>query len=283
MINKDLLIRRRIPKGGSEECLWHFISDAQRVFEIRQFGRSKFLLSEFRPNGVISESSNKGTTFDRTRLSEAGMSSVAPNDFADWLSAKGISIDTVMREVPRLSLESYFYESIEDTLCAIEQAIDDNTWYEKRQEVTAEALEIQRSEALVDRVQFWSACQASLDAAKGLPGLFKGCHSMMGPLSADAQRAVLSYVNNPSHEGWLSIRNTLITTNTTIWAAYTRMSGKTNRIHAGDFPGSDAIKRAIRNAIAQWQEEVTKKLQAALSETELVSRGTVLEVISGLS
>lgn len=275
----DLLIRRRVPKGGSEERLWHFITDAQRVFEIRQFGRAKFLLSEFRPTGAINSKTNKDMPGDPDLLAQ-GMAHILPNDLHAWLSSRGIATSDISREVPAISLSSHYHASIEDACSDIELSIANNAWYEHLVPQASPA----RPAALVDATMFWSLCKENLDAAMKLNGLFRGCHTLQGPISADTQKAILSYVNNPTLEGWISVRNTLITTGTTLWKAWTVLQRTTGLAGPGDFPGRDAIKRSIRNAIAECEETLKDRISSTIrGGSARMPAGRVLEVDRAVS
>lgn len=282
MINPHHLIRKRVPKGGSEERLWHYAADNGRLFEVRQFGRAKFLLGEFRPNGRIAIESNSDFAYESSPVVSECLETTKPNQLNAVLSERGIDVDTVVRQSPGIAINSFYHGSLEEVCSAIEECLRANEWYYKKATPSDDEVQAQKARALVDRVAFWTGCREALNAAMTLPGFFKGCHSKLGPLGNDAQKLILSFVNNPNQEGWLEIRNMLITVNTTLWAAWCRIDPNAPRAGSVGFPGASTLRKAIVRAISEWEVEVTDRLQSAISETSKPPTSARLEVVRAM-
>ncbi len=282
MIHKDQLIRKRVPKGGSEERLWHFATDNGRLFEIRQFGRAKFLLGEFRPNGMVAIEVKGDYTYESNPVVCEYLETAAPNELWAVLSERGIDLDGVVRQGPGIGIDSFYHSSLEEVCEAIEASVHMNAWYDQKKTFTEEEVRAQKARALVDRVEFWSGCQSALEAAKQLPGFFKGCHSKLGALDEKTQMAILSFINNPNQEGWLEIRNTLITVNTTLWAAWCRTDPNAPRAGTIGFPSASTLRKVIARAISEWEIEVSERLAAAIAESDKPQVSARLEVVHAL-
>jgi len=264
MINPIHLIRRRVPKGGSEEKLWHFQADNGRLYEIRQFGREKFLLGEFRPNGMLAKVVKGDTCYERSQIILDVLDKVSPNKLMPHLEQLGINQDEVVKVGAGINISSIYYASLEAACDAIQSSINNDSWLVTVTEPTAEDLQNQRKQALVDQVAFLTECKNRLESARKLPGLFSGCHSMLEDLSAESRQQILSYLNRPSQEAWLKIRNMLITCEQTLWAAWSRYDLSAPRAGNVGYPGADTLKRSIRMAIADWEAEVSTRLAKAL-------------------
>lgn len=123
MIHKDHLIRKRVPIGGSEERLWHFAADNGRLFEIRQFGRAKFLLGEFRPNGRVAIAGKGDFTYESNPVVLDCLETTKPNELWAVLSERGIDLDGVVRQGPGISIDSFYHSSLEEVCEAIEASV----------------------------------------------------------------------------------------------------------------------------------------------------------------
>ncbi|ELN4741018.1 hypothetical protein RZ737_004823 [Escherichia coli] len=282
---KDRLIRKRVPYGGSEERLWTFRHENGRSFEIRQFGAAMYLLGEFIPNGMTCVATADGDAYLPSEVVLQGRQSIRPNELKAWLDQQGVDDETVIRVGCGISLDSLYLPSLDAACDEIIEAVNDNVWYEKRATPTEQELERGKAEALLDRQAFWASCKAVLDIALTQKGIFKGCHSAASPtLSEESQKAILSYLNAPSQAKWLNLRNTLITANMTLWAAWTRKDSKAPRSGQKGFPTSEMLRLAIRQAVQDWADEVDLKLGQALADGQSnhpVKRR--MEVIHGVS
>jgi len=280
MINPATLIRRRVPKGDSDEKRWHYHAANGRQFEVRQFGRQKYLLGEFRPNGMVTKDVSGSGGLERSTVVVEALTSVSPNNVIAYLANAGIHEDQIVKVGAGINIRSIYYHSLESACEAINLSIQGDHWLVSETELTAEDLRNERNRELLDRIAFWTECKSRLETARTLPGLFKGCHSTIGVLAAESQQQILSYLNRPSQEGWLNIRNMLITSQQTLWAAWTRLDRSAPRMGPNGHPGADALKRSIRTAIADWEAEVETRLDQSLKSQALRSAG--LEVAYAL-
>ena len=92
-------------------------------------------------------------------------------------------------------------------------------------------------------------------------GLFKGCHNLLGPLGKDAQKDILSYINEPTPEKWEAIYTKMITPLHTLWQAWAAIDSQAPISVPSDgpwpnTPSGDTLIRAIRHAVERLDEEV---------------------------
>lgn len=282
---KNLLVRMRVPAGGSEERLWNYYSDNGRIFEIRQFGKTKFLLGEFIPNGRSVLTGKSGDVYQDCPVIQLALQSATPNDLCSHLKAQGVDLDSVIRLGTGISLTSYYHDSIDSACNAIGAAIAENAWYSKQVELTEEERQAQENANAFDSVAFWTSCKNRLDGAQGQPGIFKGCHTAIQPvLAEETKQAVLGYLNAPSQAKWLAIRNTLISVSQTLWSAWVAYSGNAPRSGKSGFPSADVLRKSIRASMSAWEKEVNLRISESVERSSGagLSSPRQLEVINGM-
>ena len=282
---QDTLIRKRVPAGGSEERLWSYQSETGRVFEIRQFGRQKFLLGEFKPNGRIVQPSSSGDQYHNCPAVTDALLTVSPNELSTQLKSVGVDPESIIRVGNGIGLTSFYHDSLAAICQEISAALTGNVWYSKQIVQSAADLQAQDKAHAFDSVQFWESCLSRLSIAESQPGLFKGCHTAVhAVLTDDTKKAILSYLNAPSQPRWLSIRNTLITVSMTLWSAWCRFDPKASKSGSSGYPSADVLRNAIRSETAAWGVEVKERLSHAIKQASDVDLPPVLklEVINGI-
>jgi hypothetical protein len=282
---QDLLIRMRLPAGSSEERLWNYYDDNGRIFEIRQFGARKFLLGEFKPNGKIVVSSPEGCSTKLSTVVKDALANATPNELCRLLMSKGVEPDNLVREGVEIYLTSFYHDSIDLACQEINDAIGSDIWYSKQVELTAEELKAQENANAFDAVQFWTSCKESLTLAEAQLGLFKGCHTALGPCLSEATKSeILSYLNAPTQQAWLNLRNNTITINTTLWSAWIDFAPTAPRSGSKGYPPAEVLRMTIRSAISNWSEKVDKRLVEVLNRAAKFGQAPArkLEIANGM-
>lgn len=283
---KDQLIRMRLPAGASEERCWNFYADNNRLFEIRQFGARKFLLGEFKPNGRHSMPGDESGNIHHSEIVENLLLTGTPNEFFAHVKAQtGLDPSHLVLIGPGIGLTSYYHDSLESACIDIENALAANTWYYKQVELSEDERKALESSDAFDSVQFWQTCKDSAEAAGSQAGLFKGCHTALGPeLSVESKNEILAYLNAPSQAAWLNIRSKLITVSTSLWSAWVDFSPNAPRSGNNSHPSAEVLRKAIRGAVAKWIDHVHVRLEEAQKRASTAGQlpERKLEVIHGL-
>lgn len=82
-------------------------------------------------------------------------------------------------------------------------------------------------------------------------GLFKGLHSMMGPLSDDSKKRLLSFLNAPSEETWDDCARMMVKGGKTMWQLWGEVDPSAPRMLDKDgnwptIPDADMMREALR-------------------------------------
>lgn len=261
---QQLLVRMRVPNGASEERLWNYYSDNGRIFEIRQFGRAKFLLGEFIPNGRIVTTGPDGDVYQEHAGLKEAIQNTSPNALCSTLREMGIDPDSVIRLGSGISLSSYYHDSLEAACTEISDSIAADSWYTKFVELSEDDRRAQSSANAFDSVQFWENCLSRLRDAQTQESTFKGCHTAIDPvLSPETKKSILSYLNSPSQAEWLKVRSTLITVSQTLWSSWVAFAPRAARNGNAGYPSADVLRKSIRSAITAWEANVLLRLEEA--------------------
>lgn len=261
---KDQLIRCVVRHGSSEERRWEFKHANGRSFDIRQFGRTKFLLGEFKPNGRICKETPKGPIFSTSEIVIQGLKSCPPNELVCWIAERGIAEPMLVKVGVGIGLDSLYWPSLEAACDQIREAIENNNWYRKTAPLTEAELAASKATALVPSVAFWQSALKAAVAAEAEPGIFKGCHCSAGKLTKDAKNSIIRYLNKPNQKLWNEIRSTMITGEATLGSAWRKVDAKSPRSGSRGYPSREMLEQAIRHAVSAWKEHAKNKLQEAL-------------------
>lgn len=187
-----------------------------------------------------------------------------PNDLFRLLEAQGIPAAQVMRVAPGLDAGSVLHNTLEDCAACIASSLQNNRWYHAKTASEVTQQKVRQGHLGHQReLAYWNREQSMLQQSEhSLPGLFKGCYSLLGPLSREAQREVLAYFNKPTLEAWKDVRRIIVVGPDTLWDAWCRLDATAPTQESDRYPNGDTLKVALREAVAHRKTEIAEKLEA---------------------
>lgn len=270
----DVILKRIVPvlpeRDQDDDEREHVYVDpaTERQFNVRQSedgeGRQRFFLEEMVPNGRCCQWDKKGTLqgcWDEPAIKDAERQ-VGPNGLMAEVRRRGIDPKQMVFTGGSYGVGSIYYASLAECAQAIAAALADNVRYRYLRQISeAERAELDEQEKAASKA-YWQGEQLMLEQAKAAEhGLFKGCHSMMGSLSDEVKRDILSYLNAHSEAAWLQIRSCMIVSGTTLWQAWCAFDEAAPRSGRSGHPDPETLRQAIRHAVSQHEETIREKLE----------------------
>lgn len=255
---------------ATEELDYEFLHPNGRRFEIRRFerhdGKKEFFLAEFIPSGRILKFNSQGHCIrsdEDPRIKEAEKT-VGPNGFLDEMRRIGIDPKTMGFYGGGLGVFTIYLYSLEECAEAIAKAIDQNVRYKHCIDPNTlpapSKIKMERMESAASHAYWEAESRASDLAWRNGEGLFAGCYSSMsGEIAGEFKKAILSYLNAPSQEMWVSIRGYIIAGHVTLWQAWCAVDKDAPRSGLEGFPSSEVLRNAIRKAAEDRKAEVQTK------------------------
>lgn len=243
-----------------------------RLFNIREQEDGRFFLEEAIPNGRCVEQTDQGKVikaWDEPRILEIERSGA--NGFRDGIAKTDIDPATLVFVGDGYGIDSIYHDTLNDCAGVIDDAIKRNVRYQGRRTISdREKLKQARQEAAGQRA-YWQGVVAMFNThEQASTGLFCGCHDGLGhPLTPETKHAILAYLNAPDQNGWLSIRDKLITSSTTLWQAWLLLDAAAPRSGVRGHPRTAALRKAIRHAVTTKRQEAIDTLAALPSESGL--------------
>lgn len=242
------------PEDASELFTMEYTSPQGRMFEILEYEDGKFFMSEFKPTGRCvryKESGDLDKAWDDDRITALLDN---PNAVRDGLRALGVE-DHVVRWGGGLSVGAILYDTLDDACEAIARAVRDNTWYDPVDRALLEDPEFRenlKEQDLMLREQYRQGLKEMEEtASQNEHGLFKGLHAMMGPLSDDTKKRLLSFLNEPTVENWEKVYALCIKGRKTVWQAWGDVdpdAPESKAKHWHRIPDRDTFVLALRTA-----------------------------------
>jgi hypothetical protein len=127
-----------------------------------------------------------------------------------------------------------YYATLDEVATAIRSAVDENRRHDDVDRAKMADREFRRSlRRRYERERIAYGLKRAEDhrqAVSEAHGLFKGLHSMFGPLSKDIRDDIMSFMNAPSVETWSQVANYVINgAGMTMWGAWSRVDGSAPR------------------------------------------------------
>lgn len=183
-----------------------------RMFAI-MFTDGEYYPFEYTPTGVLISGPEDNLQFDYARLEEIKAAyHDNPNDFEQFCEQESIDINEVARSGGGYSVGTIFYQSLDAAMDAVLDSITSNTIlksFRTQEEMDAEKSEAQLHQEKIDAVRSKIAYfQGQIMPASQTATLLGDKQSMFGSgLTDDSKKSILSYMNNPTLEGWEEIRS----------------------------------------------------------------------------
>lgn len=262
-----------LPSSKDEDDRYYRYADpkTQRQFDIsctRGFlpdntEGDRYYIAELYPTGVLQvwqgETLVSSTTDARIQAIEA---SAGPNRLVDGLEAAGIDYSQVVWTAAGFSIDSKYFRSLEECARKIVTALKTNRRHCSYRKPTKQEVVKRDRQAAQSSYEYWQGRKKAAESAKICEaGIFKGCHSMMGPLSADTKKLVLAYLNNPTQNAWGNIRGYCIIGGTTLWQAWCRNDALAPRSGSIGFPDKETLLAAIRTGVEAEDALIAEKLR----------------------
>lgn len=222
---------------------------------------TRYFLYEFRPNGVVVEGKNAERSWEAPRYKELDQT-YGPNGVRNALREAGVDTDKLFCSGGGYGVGTIFRSSLEDCAQAVAEALVRNEWYAHFRPLSdQERVKLERKSAIGSH-HYWKDERAAMDRALASEqGVFKGCFTMMGPVSDKHKKAVLSYLNKPSQEAWLDIRGYIVTGKGTLWQAWIENDARAPRSGNSGFPSKDALTDAVRASVQRRDKEINERLK----------------------
>jgi len=255
---KAALLRAREPseEGASDDFCMEYRAPNGRQFEVREYDDGHYFMSEMRPMARLARFDEERDTY--LYLDEPRLRGIMddPNAFIASARDMGINAQEIVYSGSGLGLGSIYYDSLDEVAAAVANALDANLWYDSVDRAKLADPDFQAEQRRVQEEQSaaYRAEQQAMheQAVADEHGLFKGLHSMMGPLSEDAKKDILSYLNDPSEENWNAIYSTMIKGHKTVWQAWLAVDRSAPTSKAGDrwasIPSANTLRTALRAA-----------------------------------
>lgn len=205
-----------------------YVADNGRTFNIWDMREDilnadkAFFMEEMRPNGRIVTQTEPYIECEDSEPIKCLLDS--PNDFAAGFEKTGVSEDVLIRVGCGFGVYTRYFDSIEACAQAIEDSIDRNEWYDALDhELMADEGYKRKlqAQAKAGRREFRAMQQAQHEQAMATEhGLFKGLHSMIGPLCDETKQRILAFLNEPSKANWDAVAHTIVKGGTTMWGLW---------------------------------------------------------------
>lgn len=259
-----------VPAIAEDERVHVYIDAATgREFDIREHSvhddkvrlQRRYFVCELVPNGRLAEERPDGSRryWSDERITELEREH-GPNALVPRLRELGIPVERMVLIGAGASVDARYHASLEECAAAIARALADNKRYKPRRELTEQERTWQaRLEARQSHAH-WEAELAGAEAAEAEHGLFKGCRSMLGPLSPEAKTAILDYLNAPSLEKWLQVRGLVVTGFDTLWRAWIAFDASAPRSDDGRYPEPEVLRQALRAAVESRERKIRERL-----------------------
>lgn len=264
-IIKAALLRTREPSqsGASDDFAMEYRAPNGRIFEVREYDSGQFFMSEMCPVPRLARYDEERDTYHY--LYEPRLKGIMddPNAFAASARGMGIDLNDVVRTGSGIGVASIFYDSLEDVAAAVATALDANLWYDSVDHAKLADPEFQERMRRINEEQsaaYRAERQAMHEAAvEHEHGLFKGLHSMIGPLSDGTKKAILSYLNDPTEDQWDAIYSKIINGHGTVWQAWIEVDRNAPKSKPSDrgwpsIPDPDTLRAALRKASGMAHE-----------------------------
>jgi len=251
--------RRPSGQGDSHDFALTHRAPNGRLFEIREYEDGRFFMSELRPNG-------RGLRPNGTYAEIPALKRVLddPNGFVAAARAAGLDEDGIVRGGQGLGVATRYFPDLAAVVEAIRGAIAENRWYDSvdRELLRDPAFLASLAEdEEVGRAAWETQKQAehARAVAEG-EGIFKGLHSMRGPLPKERRDLILAYLNAPDEAGWEAIAHTCVKGMTTLWQAWLKVDPEAPRSKSRDgawprIPEPETLREAMRDAAGLARDE----------------------------
>lgn len=258
----------RVAARGDRE--WSYADPRTgRRFELREAGdgEARVLLGEYVPNGRMVEVDRSGKVLRSWREGAIDIAERrhGPNGFEKAAEAMGLDRSSIVFEGTGYGLDSLYFETRLEAAGAIADALLGNVRHNPRREPGESERAARAIESHKSALAFWKAQQEALDRSMAAePGIFKGCHTMLGaPLSKASKQAILGFLNDPGQERWLAARGTCIAGSATLWQAWSAVDPSAPESGSVGFPDPEILREAIRQAVLDRAAECVARLALA--------------------
>lgn len=256
-----------VRKGENPEFQY---TDAEtgRQFCITQMDSHGYFMCEATPIGRRWDIVNGHMHYSNCDVSMA-LKDGSANGFRDALREHGISANSQVFNIAGGGLGMIVLDTLEDCAAAIVKSIQDDEWYRDCAPRTEQDRVKDARESAASRHSYWKDVLDTIDRNGGDgTGLFAGTSTGYGaPLSQEARQKILAYLNAPSQDGWLGIRDMLVTRSKTLWLAWCDVDRTAPISGSEGFPDADTLRHALRNAI----DATRRRAERELSENPLPS------------
>lgn len=272
-MQKDLLdqiksgLLRELSDADEPQHRYHD-PDTGREFGVRRFMgsdtleapmRQHYFLVEYTPNGRMAEMDARGhvtRAWDEPRI-KALEARVGPNELMAALADAGINLDQMVLASGGYCVGAIYYDALDDCAAAIATALTDDVRYRHVRPLTAEEAATHAERKTAASRAFWQEqAQVMADSDAGDSELFRGCHSILGPLSAEARQRIAAYLDAPGRDAWNDVRGLHITGVDTLWQAWIAHDPLAPKQDDGRFPSAAVLRDAIRAAVANRRADI---------------------------
>lgn len=241
----------------------------------------RYFLEEFAPNGRVGELNEAGLcvkAWDEPIIQETEKR-VGPNQLMSELAAIGFThFDQLLFNGGGYGVGTKFYTSMEDCAAEIEASLLVNERYVYFRPLEQDEADASEAKLLKGKAQYWQneLAEAQSAALHG-EGIFKGCWTMTGNIISDeAKRSILEYLNSPSQDAWLDIRNLTIAGPVSCWQAWVLVDRDAPRSGRIGYPSSETLRCAIRAAVEDRVERIHRELAECLVDAQPESGGDTI-------
>jgi hypothetical protein len=272
-IQKLIVTELPQPEDDEDERNYLFVDpETERDFRVTRdegfvgdadIPQTRFLLSEFQPNGRMVEGGDGAPRrfWDEPRFAEF-LERYGPNGVRIALREIGADPDKMVSSGGGYGVGTIFLDSLEACAQAIAQALADNEWYQSWRPLTPQQKVKLDRQSAVQSHDYWRSERAAMDRALASEkGIFKGCFTMFGPVRDDFKTAILSYLNKPSQDAWNEIRSYVVTGAGTLWSAWCENDAGAPRAGNVGYPSKDALTDAVRAAVQKRSDEIDARLK----------------------
>jgi hypothetical protein len=236
-------------RPGNQERLHTYDDPAtDRKFEIR--GRLigagvRYNLTEYVPDGTAVKTDSDGNVLEITDYPEidAAISKWGPNGLAADLHRRGLGELEIVRLGPHTEV-GFDYQTLAEVAAEIAAAIQSNRWFRPHASptLTEAPAAVTREERERKRLSDHSYL---VDA-----GVFRGCTiKPCNLLTDDTKDTITRYLDHPTQQHWLDIRNLIVCGSATLWDAWCRDDFSAPRQGRDGFPSADTLRRSIRRQV----------------------------------
>jgi hypothetical protein len=178
-----------------------------------------------------------------------------PNGYMAAASAAGLDPENFVMTGAGYNDYTLYYRTLDEVASAIRSAVDENRRHDDVDRVKLADREFRRllrRRYERQRIEFGlRRTEDHRQAVSEAHGLFKGLHSMLGPLPKETRDDIMSFMNAPSVETWSQVANYVIKgIGMTMWGAWSRVDSSAPRSIGLDegwttFPDPEVMRRAM--------------------------------------